>query len=31
MFLKRKRGGKSIMKMFIQEWKLFFKDANAAR
>ena len=27
MFLKRKkRGGKSFMKMFIQEWKLFFKE-----
>jgi len=31
MFLKRKRGGKSFMKMFIQEWKLFFKDAKAVR
>ena len=26
MFFKRKRGGKSIMKMFIQEWKLFFEE-----
>ena len=26
MFLKRKRGGKSFMKMFIQEWKLFFEE-----
>jgi len=25
MFLKRKRGD-SFMKMFIQEWKLFFKE-----
>jgi len=26
MFLKRKRGDKFFMKMFIQEWKLFFKE-----
>ena len=25
MFLKRKRGG-NFMKMFIQEWKLFFEE-----
>ena len=25
MFLKRKRGG-NFMKMFIEEWKLFFKE-----
>ena len=25
MFLKRKRGG-NFMKMFIQEWKFFFKE-----
>ena len=30
MFLKRKRGG-NFMKMFIEEWKLFFEDAKAVR
>ena len=26
MFLKGKRGSKSFMKMFILEWKMFFKE-----
>ena len=30
MFLKRKRGD-NFMKMFIQEWKLFFEDVKVAR
>ena len=31
MFLKRKPRGKTIMRMFIEEWKLFFEDAKAVR
>ena len=26
MFLKGKRGSKTFMKIFIEEWKLFFKE-----
>ena len=28
MFLKEKRGSKSFMKMFILEWKMFFKELS---